>query len=138
MTIKDTRGGEREHVPYTDICYRSTGPPNPPPVVIENKDSFLGLRPAEIRVLQTSFRPYDKTYPFSEKTEDKYKGLLPFGMQYLRIGKAYEVGFRSENERYMLGDLEQILGREEGVAWEFARGTAEVVVGEKCRFRVKA
>ena len=88
-------------------------------------------------MVEVPFRPYDKPYPFSQRREDRYDGIFPFGMQHLAIGEEYEIGFREGEERYMVGDLEEMVGREQGTPWKYG-GAAELVVGEKCCFRVEA
>lgn len=66
--------------------------------------------------------------------------LFPIGMQFLKAGEEYEIGVQQvQTEAYMIGDLEEIMSMEEEcLEWEPTGGALEVIVGERCRFRVEA
>ena len=84
--------------------------------------------------MQVSFRPYDKPYDYEsarDKGVQKYRILLPIGMQFLKPGKEYEIGVgQVENYAYMVGDLEEIEAEAAGGAeWKPAKGNLNVVCG---------
>lgn len=66
--------------------------------------------------------------------------LFPIGMQFLTVGEEYEIGLQSGyRERYMLGDLDEVVRQEGGsLEWTPAVESMKVVPGETCRFRVQA
>jgi len=140
LTLHHASNGQPEYLPRIDAP--TNGPPIPR-LRQEHKDDFLGIRPGETSVVKASFRPYDEPYDyekFKDKGIERYRFLFPIGMQFLKPGEEYEIGFGPiENHAYMDGDLEEIIAEvKEGSEWSPAEGTLEISVGEKCRFRVEA
>lgn len=115
-----------------------------PPLTAEHKDEFLGLKPRETTAVRVSFRPYSELYDSAKvknvQGAERYKMLFPLGMQFLKPGEVDEIGVQEGySETYMVGDLDQLVGEmDQSVTWMPADGSAEVIPGERCRFRVIA
>lgn len=140
LTLNHASSGRHEYIPRVDVP--SSGPPVPK-MTREHMDSFLGLRPAETSIVQVSFRPHDEPYDYEKmkgRGIDKYRMILPVGMQFLKSGEDYEIGVgQVQNHVYMIGDLEEIVAEAGGGAeWKPAEGSLEIIAGEKCTFRVES
>jgi len=140
LILQHASSGQQEYLPRLDA---PRSDPPLPPLTAEHKDEFVGLTPGETTVVCVSFRPYSEGYDY-EKMKDqgaeRYKMLFPLGMQFLKPEEVYEIGVQDGyTESYMLGDLDQLAGEnDERVTWTPADASAEVIPGEKCRFRVIA
>ena len=137
LTLHNTSSGQQEYLPRVDAPFRNAPIP---PLDIEHKDEFLGLKPGQTSVVSVSFRPYNEPYEY-EKMKDRgverYKMLFPIGMQFLSVGGCYKISIQGGcTEAYMLGDLDAIVGEGKNKEWAPAGDLVEVVPGKKCRFRV--
>lgn len=139
LILTNARTGKGEHIPCCDTWY--TGPPIPK-MSEEHRVYFLGLQPSKMTTVRVSYRPFDEPYSYGKTKDDMYERMdmmLLIGMQWLKVVEEYEI--RNEDglsEVYMVGDLEEILGRgDEGEEWK-EDGICEVVAGEKYGFRVVA
>ena len=140
LDLTHASSGRREYVPRVDVPISGSLIPR---LCQKHEDSFLGLRPGDKSVVQVSFRPYGEPYDyekFKAQGVDRYRMLMPIGMQFLQPGEEYEIGFEKvQHQAYMVGDLKEILAQsEDGSEWKPADRVLEVVAGQRCRFRVEA
>jgi len=140
LTLHHASSGQREYLPRVDAGRRY---PALPPVTAGHKDEFVGLHPGTTTVVRVSFRPYGERYDYAKMKDrgvERYKMLFPLGMQFLTPDEVCEIGIQEGyTEEYMVGDFDQVMGEKgESMAWTPADNSAEVIVGEKCRFRVVA
>ena len=117
LTLHNTSSGQRDYLPRVDAPFRNVPIP---PLDIEHKDEFLGLKPGQTSVVSVSFRPYNEPYEYKKMKDrgvERYKMLFPIGMQFLSVGGCYEIGIQGGyTEAYMPGDLDAIV--EEGKSKE--------------------
>ena len=121
LTLHNSSTGQQVYLPRVE-----TRPPRrypvPPRITAETRTEFLGLRPNETAVVAVSFRPYDEPYDYDQMKDrdpgERWKMLLPLGMQFLKPEQEYEIGVQEVDlEVYMTGDLDKESAKQEGSDW---------------------
>ena len=139
LTLHNTSSGQQEYLPRVDAPFRNAPIP---PLDAEHKEEFIGLKPGQTSVVSVSFRPYDEPYDYDKMKDhgvERWKMLFPIGMQFLSVGESYEIGIQGGcTEAYMLGDMDDTVGKGKSLEWAPAGDLVEVVPGERCQFRVTA
>ena len=139
LTLHNVHSGQQEYLPRVDAPLRNAPIP---PLDTKHKEAFVGLKPGQTSVVGVSFRPYGEPYSYDKMKDhgvERYKMLFPIGMQFLTVGECYEIGIQGGcTEAYMLGDMDDIIGKGKSLEWAPAGDLVEVVPGEKCQFRVTA
>ena len=132
LTLHNTSSGQQEYLPHVDASFRNVPIP---PLDIEHKDEFLGLKPGQSSVVSVSFWPYDEPYEYEKMNDcgvERYKILFPIRMQFLSVRGCYKIGIQGDcTEAYMLGDLDVIVREGKSEEWAPAGDLVEVVRGEK-------